>query len=1298
MSKYHKYVIDILKDEKDKNFTDEQKQKAIDELNKEVPIRNWASVQNKQHLRDHVGTHGINEDELYDLLAGDKYSDLGYNYIKDALTNWGKEHNSPAFIDKVLDKHWKDLDDSVKDISQMVDRSQLAEDADFAADREKRSSLLKKKRDAENAIHEISKHGSLSDKQIDKYIENDNASNVIRNKNIEPRHLLKIAEKNPQAINDVLRSDKLDTDTASKILENPEHIDKIDNFQLNSFISNNSEGYSGVDLKPKADEEQKFDLHPRAIHNILENHNNLSQNVVDALLDHADPSFKKKWIDDRLGISNGEHNDEDLVGTDDNWDNWSRNDFKPEWNRYESTLPTSRHLDDEHAEHIKRHGDFDHKYDLYHNEHIDPKHGAEMFQKWYDDDSHHGYDSGELNEKIKEHKDDLYGIDYLPEETVEEIRQQGYDNGYIDEAADQTYSIQDYIDQNEDKIIDRIIKDGHYDDDVMDLAHEKLREDYDDWESENPNSSQNEGDSTFDALNTLWELEQDGHIAKEDLKAQTGLEDWSELGLEADEDGDVHSSQIKDKLDEYGGPLKVNFADHEDLHISEHPEYEERLEGTLRDAVEEHFRENQWDYVDKMHLYEDHREDDSYREAFSAAENEYIEENAKEHINELYNNAHQDTRAIPAHLHAHIPNFEELHQENKKRLSDGPSRSWLDSQIKNRSYEHEYGDNLHHHEMVRDYAQTNGGKIDVGTMNKMYPNQKDIWKQIFDKKGALTSEDIENKISEIPKTKYDISYGKWDSSKMQNLNRRDQVIFRLDHSTDSIKPIMEDGDMYNTFRRVQDVSKQSGHPTNSNTIGWARVDTSDPKHWMIDEVQSDFGKTVQRYLKQEGAEHKADHIKKIQDFHKNWRENLTNAVLKEAKKHGAEKVSTHSPESKHSHAAYGSDKIHSVYKKSYKQVPRSMGFQPSSHEDLPLVDDAKEHFFKENPYKDQHRQNHKWAYNHHMNMWKAHEVLQGTNDIDTNTRHVINAKGHLETAQKHAERIKTLDPKFKEVDKNKVQPLKEHWDTARTVAADNDFAEHEHDKLLKEPTPEFKDAHNQGHTYNLNPQLIKKNMDEFLELYEALEKGDGFNAIKGGILALGLMHGAHYMGQDAKEEASNKLAENAPKHARSVASIEPEQSVQQQAYDKATKEANDIIYRNDKKYFIQDHADKLSPHVYKQTIKNNPELNERFGYINQLSNSAFKEVAQKNGNLRAAVHGAHYDKLHSEFDGDYDKIKHAWENGIKSTHNKFGRSPASVDQSKLGQQPSSDKIAAEDVKSAPEAPNFTHRRMFRSQR
>lgn len=1070
MSKYRKTIIDLMKDE------DENK-----------PERNWASVNDSRALRWHVQNHGISEDELFDLLAGDK-RDVGYRYTRDALKNWGAEHNKPSLMDRVLDKHYQDFEEADKKVKEFVDKSlEDKEGEQYEQLKNEKDKYLDQRQDAKAAIYEISKHGNLSDRQFQRYAESDLdiGDGFLDNPNINTRHLMSIAEHKPDRLNKVLDNQNLSPDAASQLLQNKGVAENIDDYKLSKLLWKNSEGYDyGLGHNP--DMEQKLNIDSKALINILDNSHNLNQKTVDMMLDHVSPEYRDSWINDRLGIKAGNKIDPDLED-DDNWDNWERNDFKPEYNRYESSLANSRHLSDSQAEHIKRHGSFDQRYDLYHNEHIDPKHGAEMFQKWYDDDHHHGYDSDELVSRFKEDKDDIITHDELDKDTIEEIVQEGYDNGTIDEAADAKYSISEWIDDNEDEIVKGIVTDGDYSDDVTEDADQRTIDGYDDWTAPNPNSEQNVGNPVFDALDSLHQeyFDSENYLDVEDIKNHTGIDDISKLGLTADEDDQVSTDDIKAELDKFGGPSVIDYANHEDYNHYDHPEWSSRQEEHIEDAVRNHFNENRYEYMDSMYLYEDHRESDRYQEALSEAREDYIKENVKEHLDSLYDISHQDTRFIPSHLHTSIPNFAEIDSENRKRRLDGPHRGFLDSHIKDRSYNHEYGENQHHHEMMLDYANVNNGKIDIGTMNRFHPNQKDIWKSIFDGKGKLTSEEIQDKIENLPKTNYAVSYGQWGSGKMQNLNGKDQVILRLDHSNDSIKPLMEDKDLYNTFKKVQDVSKRSGHPTNSNTIGWARIDTSVPKHWMIDEVQSDFGKSVINYLKREGAEHKAEHVQKIQDYHKNWREAIMNAAIKEAKKHGVEKVSTHSPESKSSHANYGSSKIHSTYKKGYKQVPRAMGFQPVHHSELPINESGRKHFEKEDPYKEKYINDHLAAHDHHMSMWKAHDSL--SNDVDQQQykdRHLLNAKGHLDTAQQHAERLKQLDPVFTPADKNKIQPDSHHWDVARDLGATNDFFSHDNDNLLADPTPKFKDASNEGHTYHIVPKL-KKYIQEITDLYKS---------------------------------------------------------------------------------------------------------------------------------------------------------------------------------------------------------------------
>src|SRR5690606_3539032 len=113
---------------------------------------------------------------------------------------------------------------------------------------------------------------------------------------------------------------------------------------------------------------------------------------IDHLLDNLDPIERKSFMDEKLGIKGGKPAD-DLVPFGDapediNWNNWTNPDSYD--HNLARTLASSKHLTDDQAEHIKRHGHIDSKYNLYHNPHVDPKHGVEMFQKWHDNHEDHG--------------------------------------------------------------------------------------------------------------------------------------------------------------------------------------------------------------------------------------------------------------------------------------------------------------------------------------------------------------------------------------------------------------------------------------------------------------------------------------------------------------------------------------------------------------------------------------------------------------------------------------------------------------------------------------------------------------------------------------------------------------------------------------------------------------------------------------------------------------------------------------------------------------------------------------------
>ena len=171
---------------------------------------------------------------------------------------------------------------------------------------------------------------------------------------------------------------------------------------------------------------------------------------------------------------------------------------------------------------------------------------------------------------------------------------------------------------------------------------------------------------------------------------------------------------------------------------------------------------------------------------------------------------------------------------------------------------------------------------------------------------------------------------------------------------------------------------------------------------------------------------------------------------------------------------------------------------------------------------------------------------------------------------------------------------------------------------------------------------------------EEIEKGEISNAIKGAVLALGIGTGSYYMNHGGQQTAAKEFSNpDKPQYSTSVSNNNSTQKMQEDAYKQAREESQSIIKRNDKKYFLQNHAEGLSPHVYRQTIKNNPDLSTKYGYTSKFSKPTFREVIQKNPNLRQDISSAHYDKLYNEFQGNHDKINYAWSHGIKATRAKF---------------------------------------------
>ncbi|HLD91696.1 MAG TPA: hypothetical protein VI911_11915 [Patescibacteria group bacterium] len=888
------------------------------------PILNPDKSINHTKVRKHIKSDLFTPEEYVNMLSGHYHDDLTADAVPEPYLK--NKHNTPENNAKVLNKYLKRLKNSGKKSEYGNPNS------------ENINKLIRRYKLPSSTIHKfIENPKSFGSNPKDKYWTPQVSE--INPDSLEKEHLYKIAAKHPDKLSDYI---------------DHQHFD--DNLIKNHLLHNNK-SLGGLDSGVISKLAANPNLHGGDALKILESSptHQISSETAGRLLDKIPENERHEFIDKTLGITGGHHNDEfdeeslreggvseediqkakDNWNEDDNWDAWRDGiNHSPQLS---AKFAGYDKLKDHQIDHIMRHGDTDSKIKLYHNEKIDPKYGSKMLEKWYNDDSHHGYDSEHLKDFLKEENRDFVWEDSFEEGT---------------EKARNDYSIGEYLSDNR--------NDGMSDEDIA--------------------------------------------------------------------------------------------------------EYEEN--GNLPD-----------------HVYE------GYDQVIDERAQDYIDGIMDDH----FDNSLENEDYIPNHIKEHSPIVKQLREKRRAREDnkaleqaqeeEDNNKDFLDQSVPKRTHEHEYGENLHQHEMLKDYADQNGGSIDVGKMHKMFPNLKDTWKQIFGNQGKLSSKEIQEKIDQIPKTKYNVSYRNWDG--MQRTNGNEQVVFRLDHSPESLSKLKEDPELYDTFKKVQEVSQRSGHPTNLNTIGWARVDTSNPKHWLTDELQSDFGSTARDYLKREGAHDKAGHMDKIIQHHKDWRENLLNLVIKEAKKHGVEKVSTHSPESKAAHT--GADKAHSVYNDSYKKVPRKMGFLPSKADSLPLDDEGREVFMSKKGNADDF-ENHQNAFNFHNNMYHAHHsnnLDQGAfDDPHMGTRFSL-ANSHKTLATQHLDRMRQIDPTIKYNSlKNQLKPeaisfnskpyAGEYKNRADENLSANKVESHSHDLLL-ENKPIVAESH-PAHTLDLRPKIMQKTM------------------------------------------------------------------------------------------------------------------------------------------------------------------------------------------------------------------------------
>ena len=244
-----------------------------------------------------------------------------------------------------------------------------------------------------------------------------------------------------------------------------------------------------------------------------------------------------------------------------------------------------------------------------------------------------------------------------------------------------------------------------------------------------------------------------------------------------------------------------------------------------------------------------------------------------------------------------------------------------------------------------------GGKLVWGDFKKQNPSLAGdpLVQKMFTSapKQMVDQAHAQKYLDDMPKKEFHVSYVPWNG--MQRHNDKTQAVFQLNNGPDQDAAYKSDPNLMGLYKMIQKAGYRSGHPVNPQAIGWSRVDTSNPDHWFIDEVQSDYGSGLSRELDQIQKTGRSNELEKhgiepskakqtlnkMVDIIQGWEKALVNNVIETAKKHGVKKVSMHSGESKTLVNKGKQAEVTNKYDKLYNKMPQEMGFKENVYDNVP---------------------------------------------------------------------------------------------------------------------------------------------------------------------------------------------------------------------------------------------------------------------------------------------------------------------------------------------------------------------------
>ena len=222
----------------------------------------------------------------------------------------------------------------------------------------------------------------------------------------------------------------------------------------------------------------------------------------------------------------------------------------------------------------------------------------------------------------------------------------------------------------------------------------------------------------------------------------------------------------------------------------------------------------------------------------------------------------------------------------------------------------------------------------------------------FAKGGIITTDVVDQYEKTLPADDYQLGYSTWHGMQRSIRSAKGQLVINIKAGPEFKEKIDKDPVILDLFNKINTISKQSGHPSATNQIGWARLELDPEKQFiLVDEIQTDhmnaafkiksetgYGElvNVRAGLKKQydlNDEEFNEKLNKFLSLLKDFPDVATEAISEFARKNGFKKIFWHTFES-------GKElKGNNPPKSLYTTVPKENLFKPTDDKPFGLNGD-----------------------------------------------------------------------------------------------------------------------------------------------------------------------------------------------------------------------------------------------------------------------------------------------------------------------------------------------------------------------